>query len=321
MKRFKTTLLLCLSCCLFVSSAALSKEGHHWARINSDGTFSKEENIDTIAELKRMAARSEIRVARDDNTTFVGTPPTSTTGPGTSISTTGPATGTPGTGARFSIATVQGNGCSANPATIQGNTVFLSGARAYAGSQMTCTVVIHIENGETLKDLTFIHNIEMLLARKVQHWCYLNWERTHCVSPQWPYPQCDNCIYTRMGNQYYVAGYDVSYSGCGIDETQPRLTYAPQGDPQASWRFATPVRKSFKPGCASSDDFSVTFSGTVNEAGDSLGGGWNYEGTSYIAQNTMSLSKAPPAGSSASSVVLGVLPWVAVVGTVLAFAL
>jgi hypothetical protein len=81
---------------------------------------------------------------------------------------------------------------------------------------------------------------------------------------------------------------------------------------------STTEQQSFKPNCASSDTFTVTIGHAVNEAGDSLGGGWDYESTSYIAEHTISISKAPASGSSASSLALGYWPLTVIIA---AFAL
>ena len=183
-----------------------------------------------------------------------------------------------------------------------GNTVFFTGVTSTPGNSVTCTVIFGVKNGQTIKDLTFIHNIDMLLSRKVQHWCYLDPQtRSYCI--RWislhVYERCDACIYTKMGNQYFISTFKASYSGCGLDVSPDPVTYAPQGDAQASWRKTDSIRHHFNPKCESDETLSVIVSLSTTEAGDTLGGGWNYESSTYISEHTLSLSKA----SGTSSVI------------------
>ena len=186
------------------------------------------------------------------------------------------------------------NGCAGNVSMI-GNTVFFTSVTSTPGNTATCTVIFGVQNGQSVKDLTFIHNIDMLLARKVQHWCYLDpGTRSYCIRyiSYYVYERCDNCIYTKMGNQYFTSTFEASYSGCGMNNNPDPITYTPQGDAQVSWRNTETIRHHFNPSCESEDSISVTVSLSTTEAGGSLGGGWDYESSTYISEHTLSLSKA-----------------------------
>lgn len=258
--------------------------------------------LDTSTEISSTSSLTSSTSSSTSFSTPSSTPSSTSSSTSSSVSLS-PITGTPDPTFSTGFSLIGANGCAG--VSIIGSTIFFNGgAIANAGQTLTCTAIIGVQNGESVKQLTFIHNIDILLARKIQEWCWVDKTLSYCVQGPNSYVQCNNCVYTTMGDQYYTASFKVSYSGCGINNSPDSIIYLPDGDAQASWRKTDSIRHEYQVNCESTDTISVTISLSTTEAGTSLGKGWNYASSSYISENTVSLSRNVHTSSPSSGTII-----------------